>query len=143
MFNFKLLPHHSSQYGRDVAKVIIKAIEKVKFSGRCEYYAADAFMYGMLNTYLFGLGLKPKKKAFNLTYSWWLKFVQVISDILSEIDIGIELDDLFSEMGSMGEIRATHLFRGAVEFSDGIPIMIINKAQADSGFTSEILEIIE
>jgi len=62
--NFQLLPHHSSEYGRDVAQVIIKAITEVKFSGRCEYYAADALIYGLPNVYLIGLGLKPKKKAF-------------------------------------------------------------------------------
>ncbi len=43
----------------------------------------------------------------------------------------------------MEELRATQLFRGAVEFNDGSPIMLINEAQAYSWFTGEILEMIE
>lgn len=87
--------------------------------------------------------MKPKKKAFKLTDSWWQNFREALSNILSKNDIGIKLDDRSSELGLMQEMRTTQLFRGAVEFNDGSPIMVINEAQAESWFTSEILEMLE
>ena len=46
------------EYGYDVAKAIVTILERKKFSGRCEYYAADGIRFGMIDSYLVGVGLK-------------------------------------------------------------------------------------
>ena len=134
VLNFMLLPNHSPFYGSDVAEVISKAIKKVEFSGRCEYYSVDALAYRMPDVYLVGLGLKPQKKAIKLTHDWWKNFIKVIADLLSELDIGICLDDWSSEMGLMMGIRESQVFECAIEFSEGNPRMVIDESKVDSWF---------
>ena len=130
----------TGEYGYSVAKAFVSILNRKKFNGRCEYYAADGITFGLVDRYLVGVGLKNTKNAVP-SLNWWLDFKKKLSIELKTVD-GLELDVHCSELGELGSFRENFLLRGAVQFVKGDPSIILNQdsPESDSFFTSYINE---
>ena len=62
-------------YGRDAAQVCVAALQKAKFTGRCEYYEADDLRNG---DFLVGLGLKQPDGSETPEWEWWQRFIGLV-----------------------------------------------------------------
>lgn len=140
IFNIKV-GSNCGEYGYTVAKAIVTVLDKKKFNGRCEYYAADGVTFGLIDRYMVGVGLKNTKNVVP-SLNWWLEFKKKLDRELSTKDCGIELDITDSELAELGSFRQNFLLRGAVEFIKGEPSLILNpvSAESESLFISYILE---
>ena len=127
-------------YGAIVAKAIANVIAESRFSGRCEYYAGDGFVYGDPDAYIVGLGLVslPSKRV--PTYKWWERFLDRLQFELSIANTGLTVDRSKSELGAMSGIRSWYIHCGAVQFTKGVAVKIINKSDSDSWFSSEMAD---
>jgi len=130
----------AGEYGYSVAKAIVSILNRKKFDGRCEYYAADGIAFGFVDRYLVGVGLKNMKNEVPSS-NWWLDFKKKLSVELKTVN-GLELDIHCSELGELGSFRSNFLLRGAVQFVKGEPSMVLNpdSPESDSFFTSYINE---
>jgi len=139
-FNF-IVGSVAGEYGYSVAKAVVSILNRKKFNGRCEYYAADGITFGLLDRYLIGVGLKNTKNEVP-SLNWWLDFKKKLSTELKTVD-GLELDVHSSELGELGSFRTNFLLRGAVQFVKGDPSIVLNldSPETDSFFTSYINEI--
>lgn len=139
VFNIQLGPD-LGEYGYTVAEAMVSVLNKKKFNGRCEYYAADGIRFGLGHCYLVGVGLKNTKNAVP-SLKWWLDFKKKL-DIELKTKEGLELNIPFSELGELGSFRANFLLRGAVQFITGEPSIILNpdSPESESFFTAYIRE---
>lgn len=139
VFNIKVEPD-SGQYGYAVAEAIVSILNKKKFNGRCEYYAADGITFGLIDQYLVGIGLKNTKNEVP-SLNWWLDFKKRLDLELKTKD-GLELDVHYSELAELGSFRANFLLRGSVQFVKGEPSIILNpdSPECESFFTAYIRE---
>ncbi len=106
-------------YGDFVARVIVASLVELKFTGRCEYYAAERVEMNPLR-YVVGLGLQATRPRRKLPFKWWTKFADLVEHKIfvgQESKIRLIRED--SELFEIGDIRADQLLRGAVEFRDG------------------------
>ena len=139
-FNF-IVGSDAGEYGYSVAKAIVSILNRKKFNGRCEYYAADGITFGLIDRYLIGVGLKNTKNEVP-SLNWWIDFKKKLSTEIETVD-GLELDIHSSELGELSSFRANFLLRGAVQFVKGDPSIVLNpdSPESDSFFTSYINEI--
>lgn len=119
-------------YGAAAAEAILDAIEAVKLSGRCEYYAGnDLFGDG----YVVGIGfrfLDSKQKA---TEVWWSTFIDRVEAGCTQSGT-LEFSRVRSGFTDLLSIRTSLLERGAVEFHEGLPRSVLE--DADSVFIGEV-----
>jgi hypothetical protein len=84
--------NRSSFYGEVVAKVVIDALRQANFSGRCEYYAADAFVQAEAPIYIVALGLNLVGIGDALGFAWWNQFARQVAVLLPKDEPDVELD---------------------------------------------------
>lgn len=122
--NFNILPE-ANLYGEVAANAIVSALKYVKFSGRCEYYAADGLMMGMPSAYIVGIGLKQVQKNLKVDYAYWEKFLEKVAEFTANTR-ELVVDEMASEVAEMSGIRGQLLNRGVVQFQAGEPVFILN-----------------
>lgn len=118
VFNFDVSNSIQSAYGLPCAKVLVDFLKTSKFSGRCEYYAADSYV-GYVNC----LGLKHKNGK-TPEYEYWLRYEKYIKRYIKHYDKDIVLN--IAEFASLREMRTNLIAMGTVEFEDGVPQRILN-----------------
>lgn len=130
------------EYGYDVAKAIVTTLERKKFSGRCEYYAADGNRFGMIDSYLVGVGLKDNKNA-TPSLDWWLGFRKSLDRELAKARCSLSVDLERSELGEIFAFRQNFIPRGAAQFLKGKSHIILNpnNDEFDSFFTAYLSEV--
>lgn len=120
-----------SAYGSSAAQVILDALKAVRFTGRCEYYAGDA---GATYGYAVGIGLRFSARP---PGKWWLAFRDAVASCCAGNE-QLDLDPESSEFSDLRSLRSNFLYRGAVEFSDGTPRLLLD--ECDSWFIDEARE---
>jgi len=106
------------EYGYHAAKAIVTVLERKKFRGRCEYYAADGVLFGMLDSYLVGVGIKNTKNT-TPSYDWWIDFRKSLDRELAKVSCSLSVDMVRSELGGILAFRQNFLPRGVAQFFKG------------------------
>jgi hypothetical protein len=119
-------------YGSDAAEAVVQALEEIRFTGRCEYYAADRFGAG--NLYVVGLGLQSLRPRRKLALEWWWAFVDKVSHALVTRTQKLRLAPELSGFHELLEIRGDQLSRGAAEFSHGRVVQILSGRSDDKSW---------
>ncbi|MEO3930977.1 hypothetical protein ABGB07_45125 [Micromonosporaceae bacterium B7E4] len=128
-----------AMYGADVAESILEAFKRLRFSGRCEYYAGNT-LFSVPNQYVVGLGLRSDDRKIRLDGAWWAELRHRVESILSEKNFKTIIDVDCCEFGSLRAFRHDLLDRGVVEFASGLPVRILRPAESDSWFVGAVLE---
>jgi len=127
-------------YGDKIAKAVISGLGVAKFTGRCEYYAADRWQIPGL--YVVGLGLSAQRPRRQLSSEWWSSLTQKIEHELPK-DNTIQLNHDLSEFTEMVRIRADQMARGVAEFQEGKLVQLLSGRSDDmSWFESAACEIL-
>jgi hypothetical protein len=126
-FTFEVLPG-ASDYGAAAAECFLKALQKVKFTGRAEIFASNT-KFGKDEFYMIGLGLKfsgqTGVKRLVPDDGWWMKFR---SDVVQRIDSAnclLKHAETMSEINVLGAMRQTMLLRATAQFESGLPSLIV------------------
>lgn len=130
-------------YGYPVAEAFIAALEKVGFTGRCEYYAVDRFIMGS-RLYTVALGLRfPRTKGVP-NYDWWIRFRKRVFSLVEGKDCGLSPAENLSELAELRAIRHDLLPRGTAEFKEGKPFLVIDPDGnlSETWFAEAISEIL-
>jgi hypothetical protein len=109
-----------SAYGQAAACAVLAGLGRMKFSGRCEYYAWEG---GAEGVYLVGvtLGAFPDEAA--PTELWWQGFVTAVGEAC---DQGLEVTlEGAAGRAEADAFRAGARARGAAGFTDGLPTAVL------------------
>jgi len=121
-----------------VALVVLERFRKTNFTGRCEYYHSRG-IFGSLQVYYVGLGLKDMNGKQFGDYDFWMEFQATVLQALTQKEMPFAETNL-SEQASMEGIRKDHDFCGAILMQQGIPILVIEHPDrlGTSGFTAVV-----
>ena len=136
-YNFAISPDVRI-YGNCAAIIVLEALRKMKFSGRCEYYDADGFALGLGDSYIVGLGLKSKDNKMPET-DWWDELNKYIEEIVPKKSCGLSLN--LCEWARLRAMRQDLLAGGVVNFDKGKPSLVIEPGNSnnDSWFIGTIM----
>lgn len=125
----------------DIAESIIAALTSLKFSGRCEFYGADALWAYSEKRTTIGLGLKTSQKRKHLNYKHFVDLVNTLEKIVNRSYPKLSLDEDLCEITMMSGIRHDLLGFGVVEFVDGQFVRLLNPAEVgDTAFVKAVIE---
>ena len=116
VFTLELDKNRTSDAGR-IFTIFKAALKKRGFTGRCEYFQDIGLLEGGKFCWI-GLGLQWQREIDAIpSYDWWIEFREEVHPQL-DAEPGLELTDL-SEMGTLGDIRASQTLVMIIEFLDG------------------------
>lgn len=116
VFTIELDRNRKSDAGR-IFPIFKAALNKRGFTGRCEYFQDIGLLEGEKFCWI-GLGLQWQREVDPIpSYDWWIEFREEVRPQL-DAEPGLELTHL-SEMGTLGEIRASQTLAVIIEFVDG------------------------
>ena len=126
-------------YGPPVAEAILNVFEKKKFNGRCEYFAVDGIIFGMVDRYLVGIELKTTENKVP-PFSWWRDFTKKVDQELNRIEPALEIDHTHSKPCDIKLFRLRYLPRGIVQFVQGMPVAVLDadEFEVDSHFIAYV-----
>jgi hypothetical protein len=116
VFTLELDRNRESDAGR-IFTIFKDALKKRRFTGRCEYFQDIGLLEGEKICWI-GLGLQWQREVDPIpSYDWWIEFREEVRPRL-DAELGLELTHL-SEMGRLGDIRASQTLVMIIEFMDG------------------------
>lgn len=129
--NFSIMPD-AGEYGDTVASAILGALGKLRFSGRCEYYAGDVFI-SRESFYMVGLAVRADKGSVPKG-EWWKRLSTLVSVTLGKKASKATLNPEDSEIGEVRSLRKQCPPRGVVEFEKGVPVFVLKGGLADDSW---------
>ena len=138
-FTFEVTPR-ARIYGRPAAKCFLESLKKVRFSGRAEFFDADAMSFGDKRFYRIGLGLRFSGRELTPNFKWWMKFRDDIAGRVHKSACGLKHADTMSEMNELGALRKTMILCATAQFKNGIPKLILegNSSSEESWFLNAL-----
>jgi hypothetical protein len=122
-FTFAVLPG-ASIYGLKVARCFLQSLQKLKFTGRGEFFAANRQL-GKDNLYTISLGLKFAGNKSVPEGKWWMKFKEIVVPLVYSADCNLEYAEECSEFNALSAMRATMLPNGTAQFENGLPSLVV------------------
>ena len=103
-----------------IFNIFKNAIQKRRFTGRCEYFQNAAILEGE-KFFWIGLGLEWQRDVETIpSVDWWGEFCEDVRPLL-DAESGLKLSHL-SEMGKLGDIRASQTLTMVIEFVNGTAV---------------------
>jgi hypothetical protein len=101
----------------NIFKIFKAALKKRQFTGRCEYFQDVGLLSGEKFCWI-GLGIQWHRDTDPIpSFDWWIEFREEVRPKL-DAEPGLKLTHL-SEMGTLGDIRASQTLAMIIEFVDG------------------------
>ncbi len=129
--SFSVMPN-AGEYGDVVASAVLEALRTLRFSGRCEYYAADLFI-SREPLYVVALAVRSDKGLVPRS-EWWKRLLSLVSSRLKKKRAKAALNTELSELAEVRSLRKQFLPRGVVEFANGVPLFVLREGVSDDSW---------
>ena len=126
-------------YGPDSAVCVLKALKKVGFSGRAEFYAGDGVIGG-IEIFQIGMALRVVGKRTTPDYKWWVALRKILIREIEASKVPLVHADGMSEMSSLRDIRGSLAPLRQAQFEKGVPRLILGDAEDETWFQTALRE---
>jgi len=116
-----------------VARAVLAALRALRFCGRAEGYSSLTRFFTPPR-YLFALAVRPKTSKRQPTVAWWRKLQAEIASATALQNAGVVLTERFCRCADVSHFREEFRHEGVVEFSDGLPVRVLNPRRASLSF---------
>lgn len=116
-----------------VARAVLAALRALRFCGRAEGYSSLTRFFTPPR-YLFALAVRPKTSKHQPTVAWWRKLQAEIASATASQNAGVVLTERFCRCADVSHFREEFRHEGVVEFSDGLPVRVLNPRRASLSF---------
>ncbi len=116
-----------------VARAVLAALRALRFCGRAEGYSSLTRFFTPPR-YLFALAVRPKTSKRQPTVAWWRKLQAELASATASQNAGVVLTERFCRCADVSHFREEFRDEGVVEFSDGLPVRVLNPRRASLSF---------